>query len=150
MTQSNKQVNPNDPYNRHGDRHKTTESSSSGKILGIALGAIAIAAIAAAGLYLVDVDQTKEARLPDVDVKVTEGQMPAFDVDVADVNVGTKNVEVEVPTMGVETETKTIEIEVPVDVNAGTTTETVEVPTLSIERPNVDNPADNPVKDTNK
>ena len=143
MTQSNKHFNPNDPYSRHGTRHETPEKSGSGKVFGIALGAVAIAAIGAAGLYLVDLDQTKEARLPTVDVKVTEGQMPAYDVDVADVDISTKEVEVDVPTMDVKTETKTIEVEVPVDVTTGSTTETVEVPTINIERPDTDNPADN-------
>jgi hypothetical protein len=143
MTQSDKKYNPNDPYNRHGRRHETNDNSGAGKAFGIALGALAIATIGAAGLYLVDVDQTKEARLPAFDVKVTEGQMPAFDVEVADVSVGTKQVDVKIPTVDVETETKTIEVEVPVDVDAGTTTETIDAPTLSIERPEIDDPADN-------
>lgn len=147
MTQSNKNLNPNDPYNRHGTRHERTEKSGAGKAAGIAFGAVLIAGVAAAGLYLIDLDQTKEARLPSVDVEVTEGQMPAFDVEVADVTLGTKDVQVEVPTVGVETETKTIEVEVPVDVETGTTVETVEVPTLDIKRPDIDNPADNEIED---
>jgi len=84
MTNSNKPLNPNDPYNRHGTRHKTQEKSGAGKAVGIATGAIAVAAIGAAALYLVDLDQTQEARLPDVDVQVAKGQLPAYDVDVAD------------------------------------------------------------------
>lgn len=123
-----------------------TTKKSGGKIAGILLGTVAIAAIAAAGLYLIDVDQTKEARLPAVEMDVTEGQMPEFDVDVADVSVESKEVDVKVPTMDVETETKTIEVEVPVDVDAGTKTETIDVPTLDIDRPEKDNPADNPTR----
>lgn len=34
-----------------------------------------------------DIDQTEEGELPDVDVEA--GEMPAYDVDVADVDVGT-------------------------------------------------------------
>ncbi|WP_371395330.1 hypothetical protein [Fretibacter rubidus] len=142
--------NPNDPYNRHGRRHGNdeNESGSGKKIAGFALGAVLIAGIAAAGLYLVDVDQTQEARLPDVNVSVEKGQMPAFDVDVADVSVTQEEVEVEVPTMGVETETRTIEVEVPVDVETGSTTETITVPTLNIERPTVDSPDNDEDVDT--
>lgn len=140
MTRSNKPLNSNDPYNRHGTRHTRSNDSNGGKIVGIAVGAVAIAAIAAAGLYLVDVDQTQEARLPNVDVQVSEGQMPRFDAEVADVNLATKEVEVDVPKMDVETETKTIEVEVPVDINADVETETVTVPTVDIERPTIDSP----------
>lgn len=106
-------------------------------------GLIAVVVVGAAALYLVDVDQTKEARLPDVDVEVSEGQMPEFDVDVADVKVGSTEVDVKVPTVGVETETRTIEVEVPVDVDAGTRDVGVKVPTIEVEKPREDNPADN-------
>lgn len=120
-----------------------TNETSAGKKTGLIIGGIvAVAAVGAAALYLVDVDQTQEARLPNVDVQVTEGQMPKFDAEVADVNVGTKDVDVDVPTM--EVETKTIEIEVPVDVDASTETETLSVPTIDIERPDEDDPANNP------
>jgi hypothetical protein len=67
MTPSNKPLNSNDPYNRHGTRHETQKENSAGKTVGIAFAAVAIAAVAAAGLYLIDVDQTQEARLPNVD-----------------------------------------------------------------------------------
>lgn len=136
--------NPNDPYNRHGDRHERNDTSAGKKGAGLVIGALLIAGVAAAGIYLVDLDQTKEARLPSVDVKVTEGQMPAYDVEVADVSIEQEAVDVEVPTMDVQTETKTIEVEVPVDVDAGTKTKTMTVPTLNIEKPEEDNPANNP------
>ncbi len=140
MTDFNRRESQKYPFSPREKNNK----SNAGRAIGIAVGAVAIAAIAAAGLYLIDVDQVKEARLPKVDVSVSEGQMPEFDVDVADVKLGSKEVEVELPTVGVETETKTIEVEVPVDVEAGTTTETIEVPTINIERPKIDDPADNP------
>lgn len=148
MTNTNEKFRSNDPYNRHGSRHQTDNKSSGGKVAGIALGAVAVAAVAAAGLYLIDLDQTQEARLPAVDVDFVEGQMPAYDIEVADVSLETETMDIEVPTMNVETETKTIEVEVPVDVDAGVTTETIDVPTLNIERPEIDNPADNDVEDT--
>lgn len=89
---------------------------------------MAIPALAAGALYFVDQDQTQEGRLSSVDLSVTEGQMPPYDVDVAKFKIGSKDVEVNVPTLGVETETKTIEIEVTVDVETGTTTEIAAVP----------------------
>lgn len=58
-----------------------------------------------------DVKQTKETKLPDVDVSVDEGQLPSFDVEWADVNVGTRTKTVEVPKVVVIMEE--VEVEVP-------------------------------------
>ena len=49
-----------------------------------------------------DVDQTKEGELPDVDVNASGGQLPEFDVEGPDVNVGTENKTIEVPTVDVD------------------------------------------------
>jgi hypothetical protein len=49
----------------------------------------------AIGLAACDVDQTKEGEMPEVEVK--EGQLPEYDVETADVDVGTKETTVEVP-----------------------------------------------------
>ena len=46
-----------------------------------------------------DVEQTEEGELPEVDVQ--GGEMPDFDVDAADVDVGTEERVVEVPTVDV-------------------------------------------------
>lgn len=46
------------------------------------------ALLAAAAVTACDVDQVREGRLPDVDVDVEAGELPAYDVDVADVDVG--------------------------------------------------------------
>lgn len=54
----------------------------------------------AIGLAACDVDQTKEAELPEVEV--TGGQMPEFDVETADVDIGTKKTTVEVPDVDVK------------------------------------------------
>lgn len=72
----------------------------------------------AAVLVSCDVDQTKETKLPEVDVEIeTEaGQLPAFDVDWAEVNVGTSTKTVTVPKVVVVMEE--VEVEVPyVDVD---------------------------------
>ena len=74
--------------------------------------------IAATILVSCDLDQTKKTKLPDVDVDVDTdaGQLPAFDVDWADVNVGTKTKMVKVPKVVVVMEE--VEVEVPyVDVD---------------------------------
>ncbi|MFQ6549355.1 hypothetical protein AADZ90_015465 [Aestuariibius sp. 2305UL40-4] len=52
------------------------------------------------GVALVDVDQTQEAQLPDVDVTVEGGQAPEFDVDTGEIETGTTTVEV--PTLEIE------------------------------------------------
>lgn len=59
-----------------------------------------------------DIDQTQEAKLPDVDmaVDVEAGQMPEFDVDWADVNVGTRTETVKVPKVVVVMEETEVEV----------------------------------------
>ena len=54
------------------------------------------------GLAACDVDQTKEAELPDVEVNASGGQLPEYDVDAPTVNVGTENKTIEVPTVDVD------------------------------------------------
>ncbi|HSJ78823.1 MAG TPA: hypothetical protein VK913_08840 [Erythrobacter sp.] len=49
----------------------------------------------ALGLAACDVDQTQEGEMPEVNVE--GGQMPEFDVETADVDIGTKETTVEVP-----------------------------------------------------
>ncbi len=57
--------------------------------------AISLALPFAMGLAACDVDQTKEGEMPEVEVK--GGQMPEYDVETAEVEVGTKETTVEVP-----------------------------------------------------
>ncbi|MET0138223.1 MAG: hypothetical protein ABW192_07555 [Sphingobium sp.] len=64
----------------------------------------------------VNLQQTRDAQLPAISVK--GGQLPKFDADVANVQVGTKTESVEVPR-----------------VDVGTTNKTVEVPAISVEKP---------------
>lgn len=78
---------------------------------------VIVAVIAAFAFGLIDINQTKETRLPDVSVQ--GGQAPAFDVDTADVDVGTKNTTVELP-----------------KVEVGTTKEEVKLPTVDVDKAN--------------
>ncbi|MEQ8659684.1 MAG: hypothetical protein RLW62_02585 [Gammaproteobacteria bacterium] len=71
-----------------------------------------------------DVDQTQEAKLPDVDVE--GGQMPKYDVQPADVDVQTETRTVEVPDVDVGTEE--VEVTVP-DVDMQSEEVEMEVPT---------------------
>ena len=75
---------------------------------------VTFALIGLAALSACDVDQTKEGDLPEVNV--SGGQLPEYDVDVANVQVGTTNEQIEVPT--IETETRN-----------------VQVPTIDVEQP---------------
>lgn len=82
----------------------------------IVIAAVAAIAVVGAAAYMIDIDQTQEARLPDVSIDVEEGALPAFEVNTGSISVGEETVAVEVPKVEVTTET-----------------EMVKVPTLSIE-----------------
>lgn len=49
-----------------------------------------------------DVDQTKEGDMPEVDVNVTGGELPEYNVEGPTVDVGTENKTIEVPTVDVD------------------------------------------------
>lgn len=49
------------------------------------------------------VEKTQDAKLPEVAVEATGGQLPKFDVQGPEVKVGTKTTTVEVPTVEVKT-----------------------------------------------
>ena len=55
-----------------------------------------------AGLAACDVDKTKNGAMPDVDVNVSGGQLPEYNVQGPDVQVGTENKTVQVPTVDVD------------------------------------------------
>jgi uncharacterized lipoprotein len=63
---------------------------------------ILLAAASGLGLAACDVDQTKNAQLPDVDVNVSGGQAPEFNVTGPEVNVGMENRTVQVPDVDVK------------------------------------------------
>lgn len=70
--------------------------------VGTIVGIVALVALVAFGFYFFDVEQTEEARLPDVDVSVEGGNLPEFNAEAGDVEVGSKEVTVTVPTVDVE------------------------------------------------
>jgi hypothetical protein len=74
-----------------------------------------IVVIGAFAFGLVDINQTRSGRLPDVAVQ--GGQAPAFDVKTGDVAVGTTTRSVEVP-----------------KVSVGTGTEEVKLPTVEVKK----------------
>lgn len=77
----------------------------------ITIATVALSLIFATSCKL---DKTQEGELPDVDVdletSVEEGQMPAYDVDWADINVGTRTETVEIPNVVVVMEETEVEI----------------------------------------
>jgi hypothetical protein len=92
--------------------------SNNGARVGIIVAVVAILAIIAAFAFgLIDINQTREAKAPDV--SVSGGQAPAFDVDTAKVDVGTKTTDLTVP-----------------KVEVGTTKESVKVPTVDVQKAN--------------
>lgn len=66
----------------------------------IIAGVVLIAAVAF-GVYMVDIDQTQEGSLPTV--SIDGGEMPEYDAEVGDIEVGERDVTVTVPTVDVET-----------------------------------------------
>jgi len=77
--------------------------------LGI-IGAIILVVIIYFGFILVDVDQTEDGSLPDVNVDVESGSLPEYDAEVGEINVGEEEVEVEVPDVEITTETETMTV----------------------------------------
>ena len=69
----------------------------------IKLAAMATLAVAAAGCQ---VNKTQEGKLPDVQVKTTDGQLPHYNVEGPDVKVDSKTETVKVPTIKVTTPDK--------------------------------------------
>ena len=100
------------------EHYKEYPARNNGARVGIIVAIIAVLAIIAAFAFgLIDINQTKEMKTPDV--SVSGGQAPAFDVDTAKVNVGTKSTDVTVP-----------------KVDVGTTKEEIKVPTVDVDRAN--------------
>jgi hypothetical protein len=90
--------------------------SRSGARVGIIIGIVAVLAVIAAFAFgLIDINQTREMKAPDV--RVSGGQAPAFDVDTAKVSVGSKTTDVTVP-----------------KVDVGTTKEQVKLPTVAVDK----------------
>lgn len=63
---------------------------------------IILAGASCLGLAACDVDKTENGQMPDVDVNVTSGELPEYNVTGPDVDVGTENTTVQVPTLDVD------------------------------------------------
>ena len=74
----------------------------------LAVAALVLLVLVATGIL--NVNQTKEAKLPDVDVSTQGGQAPAFDVDAKEVVVGTTESNVSVHDVDVETKETTVDV----------------------------------------
>lgn len=78
----------------------------------ILLAIAALVLLVLFGTGILDMNQTKEAKLPDVDVSAQGGQAPAFDVDAKEVVVGTTETNVSVPDVDVDTKETTVDVPV--------------------------------------
>ncbi|HEX7822411.1 MAG TPA: hypothetical protein VF463_17545 [Sphingobium sp.] len=87
-----------------------------GRVLGSIVLLVVIVFGVAWAFGLVNLQQTRDAKLPSLSVQ--GGQLPKFDADVANVQVGTKTQTVDVPR-----------------VDVGTTEKKVEVPSISVDKP---------------
>ena len=67
--------------------------------IGAVIAAIVAVIAIGFGIYMVDIDQTEEAALPEVSVE--GGQMPEFDAEVGDIEVEQEEVTVTVPELNV-------------------------------------------------
>jgi hypothetical protein len=85
---------------RDGRVVETRSSSTPAWLLGLIV--IALLVVAAFAFGLINIDQTREAVAPTVKLETSGGQAPVFDVQTADVDVGTKTETVEVPTINVQ------------------------------------------------
>lgn len=57
-----------------------------------------------------DIVKKEDGRMPTVDVDVDKGKLPDYDVEMADVSVGTKEIETEVPDVDVSMKEKTLTV----------------------------------------
>ena len=66
---------------------------------GLVIGGVAAAIAIGFGVYMVDIDQTQEAALPEVTVE--GGQLPEFNAEVGEINITEEEVTVTVPEMNI-------------------------------------------------
>lgn len=70
---------------------------------GLIIAGIVLIAAIVFGVYMVDVDVADMGSAPDVDVSVEGGEMPEINAEVGDIETGTEEVTVTVPTVDVQT-----------------------------------------------
>jgi hypothetical protein len=91
--------------------------------------------IAASGIAC-SVEQTEQGEAPDVDLDVDSGRWPQYDVNWADVDVGTRENTVTVPVVRIERETRQITVPY-IDINpAGATDREERTITMELDVPN--------------
>ncbi|MBF9043068.1 hypothetical protein HKCCE4037_07005 [Rhodobacterales bacterium HKCCE4037] len=78
------------------------------KPVGWIVAAVAVVAIVLGVTYMVDIDQTEEGSLPEVSVE--GGNLPEFDADVGEIEVGTTEEEVTVPEVEIDTREATVTV----------------------------------------
>ncbi len=76
--------------------------------MGKKLGIMVLAALFAVSLGACSVEKTEEGEMPDVEVK--GGELPEYDVDAAEVSVGTQTATVATPDVDVSTQTSTVTV----------------------------------------
>lgn len=68
--------------------------------IGAILAGVALVVAVAFGVYMVDIDQTEEGALPTVSIE--GGNLPEYDAEVGDIEVGERDITVTVPTVDIE------------------------------------------------
>lgn len=66
---------------------------------GLVIGGLVAAVAIAFGVYMVDIDQTRDAALPEISIE--GGQLPEFEADVGDITVTEEEVTVTVPDVNI-------------------------------------------------
>ena len=78
---------------------------------GVLIGAAVVAVVVVIGAtYMVDVDQTQEASLPNVDVTVEGGSLPEFEATVGTIDLVAEETTVSIPDIDVSMEETTISV----------------------------------------
>jgi hypothetical protein len=106
-------MNANEP--RDGRSVETRSSSTPGWLLAILVIVALVVATFAFGL--INIDQVREAKVPDIKLETSGGQAPTFDIQTARIAIGKNEATVKVPT-----------------VDVGSKDTTVTMPKISVER----------------
>ena len=67
--------------------------------IGAIIGAVVVAAAIGFGIYMVDIDQTQETVMPEIEIE--GGQLPEFNADVGEISVTEETVTVTVPQVNI-------------------------------------------------
>lgn len=103
-------------YSTHDHRVEEKRGQSSLGWL-IALIVVVALVVGAFALGLINIDQVRQGKAPDIKLQTSGGQAPVFDIQTAKIDIGRKEETVKVPTIDV-----------------GSTDTRVTMPTISVER----------------